>query len=394
MSKSAREFSALSHPFRLFFLLTGLYGLITVIAWISYLFGGLNLPVGWSAIHWHGHEMLFGLATAAIAGFLLTAMCNWTGAAPLQGIGLLGLAAIWLLGRVAMWTAAWWPSGLVALMDLLFLPIMAAYVLRVLLRHGNRKNLVMVAILIALSLANGLMHAGFINLQTHWLVLGEITAFNLITLMMVIIGGRIIPLFTKNWLKNNGRESEDVKSHTAIDALALVTTAALLPADFIAQTPAITGALAGIAAVAHFLRLSGWAGWKARHEPLLWVLHLGYGWIIFALALKSLAAFGLVAPAAWLHALGVGGMATLILGIMTRVSLGHTGRPLRLPRFAVVIYYAITLAAIVRVAAATQLIEYRTGLFIAAAGWSLAFAVFLIIYWPILNRPRVDGRAG
>ncbi len=394
MNTHPTHFAVLAHPFRLFFLLTGFYGLIAIATWMSYLFGGLPLPLGWSATHWHSHEMLFGLATAAIAGFLLTAMCNWTGAAPLQGLGLLQLAALWLLGRVAMWTADWWPVAVVAFIDMLFLPVMAAYVLRVLLRHNNRKNLVMVGILVALAIANGMMHAGFITLQPTWLSLGQLTAFNLLTLMMVIIGGRIIPLFTTNWLRNKGGNPDEVRSRSVIDRIALTSTLALIPADFFLLMPAFTGVIAGIAAIAHLLRLWGWSGWNARREPLLWILHLGYGWIIVALALKSAAAFALIAPTAWLHALGVGGMVTLILGIMTRVSLGHTGRALSLPRFAVIIYYAITLAAIARVGAALQLLDYRAGLFIAAAAWSLAFVMFLIIYWPILTRPRVDGRAG
>ena len=386
--------SLLAFPFRLFFLLTGIYGAITVLVWVSYLFGGIPLPVGWSPVHWHGHEMLFGLATAAIAGFLLTAMCNWTGAAPLRGAGLLGLATLWIAGRVMMWTASWWPLWLVALIDLLFLPVMAAYVSTVLLRYGNKRNLVLAGILIVLAVANALMHWGFITNSITWLMAGELLAFNLITLMMVIIGGRIIPLFTMNWLRNNGGVAEDVKSNAAIDRIALVATGLMLPADLLSNIPWLSGAIAGAAASAHLLRLIGWSGWKAAREPLLWILHLGYAWIILALFLKCAAAFELIAPTAWLHALGVGGMGTLILGIMTRVALGHTGRPLKLPKFGVAIYLAITLAAIARVATALQFVNYRWGLLIAAVSWSLAFVLFVFIYWPILGRPRVDGKPG
>ena len=392
MNKS--RFALFNFPFRLFFLLTGLYGVVTVGAWMSYLFGGLALPLGWSSVHWHAHEMLFGLTSAAIAGFLLTAMCNWTGAPPLRGSALLGLACLWLAGRVMMWTASWWPAGWVAVVDLLFLPWMAIYVARVLLAHGNKRNLIMVAILLLLTLANGMMHAGFMTGSGFWLTLGQLTAFNLITLMMVVIGGRIIPLFTINWLRNTGGDIAAVAPSARLDRVALITTALLVPADWLMGFPWITGFLAMVAGVLHGARLATWGGWKTGREPLLWILHLGYVWIVVALLLKGAAAFNLVAASVWQHALGVGAMGTLILGIMTRVALGHTGRSLALPPFGVLIYLVITLGALSRVLTAVHVMDYRVGLSIAAIGWTLAFSLFVLIYWPILSRPRADGRPG
>ena len=388
------RFALFNFPFRLFFLLTGLYGVVTVGAWMSYLFGGLALPLGWSSVHWHAHEMLFGLTSAAIAGFLLTAMCNWTGAPPLRGSALLGLACLWLAGRVMMWTASWWPAGWIAVVDLLFLPWMAIYVARVLLAHGNKRNLIMVAILLLLTLANGMMHAGFMTGSGFWLTLGQLTAFNLITLMMVVIGGRIIPLFTINWLRNNGGDIAAVAPSARLDRVTLITTALLVPADWLIGFPWITGFLAAIAGVLHGARLVTWGGRKTGREPLLWILHLGYAWIVVALLLKGAAAFNLVAASVWQHTLGVGAMGTLILGIMTRVALGHTGRSLALPPFGVLIYLAITLGALSRVLTAVHVMDYRVGLSIAAIGWTLAFSLFVLIYWPILSRPRADGRPG
>lgn len=384
----------LAHPFRPFFLLTGAYGVVTVIAWISFLFGGILLPVGWSPLHWHSHEMLFGLIPTAIAGFLLTAMCNWTGAAPLRGKGLFMLIAIWGAGRVAMWTASWWPVEMVATIDLLFLPAMTVYITGVLLRHGNKRNLPIAGILLLLSLANLMMHIGFVTGAPVWLQRGELMALGLIMLMMIVIGGRIIPLFTTNWLRNHGDQAGAVTSFVMLDRAAIIATLLIIPTDFITGTPWLTGVMALIAGALNALRLLGWSGWRAAREPLLWILHLGYGWIVLALLLKSVAAFNLVAPTAWQHALGVGAMGTLILGVMTRVALGHTGRSLTLPRFGIVIYVAITIAALTRVLTALQLLDYRVGLFVAAIGWSLAFGAFTLIYWPILTRPRVDGRPG
>jgi len=384
----------LAHPFRSFFLLTGAYGTVTVIAWMSILFGGVSLPLGWSPLYWHSHEMLFGLIPTAITGFLLTAMCNWTGATPLRGKGLFLLITIWLAGRVVMWTANWWPVAIVAAIDMLFLPVTAIYMTRVLLQHGNKRNLPIAAILLLLSLANLMMHIGFITGDSHWLQRGELMALGLITLMMIVIGGRIIPLFTANWLRNQTNHVDTVKSFVVLDRAAIIATILLIPLDFFINIPWLTGALALIAGILNALRLMGWSGWRTVREPLLWILHLGYGWIIVALLLKSAAAFNLAAPTAWQHALGVGAMGTLILGVMTRVALGHTGRPLSLPKFAITIYIAITMAAFARVLAALQLLDYRIGLLVAATTWSLAFGIFVLIYWPILTRPRADGRSG
>ncbi|WP_062065288.1 NnrS family protein [Cellvibrio sp. OA-2007] len=394
MNHSFPASALLAHPFRPFFLLAGLYGVITIAAWIGFLFGGLSLPLGWSPVHWHSHEMLFGLIPLAIAGFLLTAVCNWTGAAPLHGKALAALIALWFAGRAAMWTASWWPVAVVAAIDLLFMPVMAIYMTRVLLQHGNTRNLPIAAILILLSLANLFMHIGFIATNPLWLQRGELMALGLITLMMIVIGGRIIPLFTANWLRNQGMQADAIKSFSLLDRAAIIATLLLIPLDFFSGLPWLTGIAALSAGVLNTLRLLGWSGWRTAREPLLWILHLGYGWIVVALLLKSAAAFNLIAPTAWQHALGVGAMGTLILGVMTRVALGHTGRPLSLPRFGVVIYLAISTAALARVLAAVQLLDYRTGLFTAAFCWSLAFGVFTLIYWPILTRPRADGRPG
>lgn len=410
MKKHPLDIPILAIAFRPFFLLTGLYGVVVVLAWMSYLFGGLPLPLGWSALHWHSHEMILGLSSAAIAGFILTAMCNWTGAKPLRNLGLLALLLIWLAGRIPMWTAHWLPTGTAAVADMLFLPCLAAYVLYVLVQHGNTRNLVLVAIIALLCIANAMMHGGFISQQTAWLLRGELLAMNLITLMMIVIGGRIIPLFTANWLRSHGGSAEAVRTSNTFDRATIIVTALVIPVDLFATGTFATGtfstdqvgiywpALSGIVALAaaglNAARLIGWSGWQARREPLLWILHIAYAWIAVALLLKGLAAFALIPASVWQHAWGIGGMATLVLAVMTRVALGHSGRPMTLPKFGIIIYLAISLAAVSRVLAALQWLDYRTGLFLAAAGWLVAFAAFTLIYWPILSRPRADGRPG
>ena len=383
----------LAYPFRPFFLLTGVYGAVLVLVWIGILFGHVRLPLAIAATQWHGHEMIFGLVPAAIAGFLLTALTAWTGALPLRGPGLLALVLLWLAGRVAMWLSGLLPLWLVALVDLAFLPAMAIYVTRVLLAFGNRRNTLLVVMLGLLTVANALMHASFLG----WLSIGrldEVLALNLITVIVVVIAGRITPAFTGNWLRLNGGDPARVHQSATLDKLTVAATVAMVPADLVTGWPAVGGAVALLAAFANGLRLSGWGGIHALREPLLWVLHLGYAFLVVALFLKGLTPFvdGLM-DTAWLHALGVGAIGILILGVMTRVSLGHTGRPLKLPRGAVLIYFAIVLSALGRLWAALGG-DYRGGLMVAAVAWAVAFALFTVLYWPVLSRPRVDGRPG
>ncbi len=379
-----------SYPFRVFFLATALYGIAVVIAWMSYLFGGIPLPLGWTSLHWHSHEMLYGFTSAAIAGFILTAVCNWTGAPPLKGGKLLALVGLWLAGRLSLWTASWLPAGTAMLIDGLFFPILALYLLQLLLRHGNQRNLVLVAILLLLGMGNLAMHWGFLTGKTAWLVQGEQLAFGLITLIMIVIGGRIIPAFSRNWLRQRGGNEGAVKSSNRTDAITLILSAAVIPVDVWLGSGTVAALVILAAAAANAWRLWSWSGWLTRAEPLLWILHLGYAWIIAGLLLKGMAALNLIAPSVWQHALGVGAMGTLILGVMTRVALGHTGRALTLPTFGVIIYLAISIAALSRVLAALGWINYSFGLMLAASGWTLAFALFLLLYWPILTRPRIS----
>lgn len=381
-----------AYPFRIFFLLVGLYGFAVVFAWMALLFGGMQLPVGWSPLHWHSHEMLFGFTSAAIAGFILTAICNWTGAPPLQGIRLGILVGVWILGRAVMWLSGGLPLLLVAIVDMAFLVVLAGLVLQILIRHGNRRNLPLAGTILLLALANLFMHIGFGINDPVWLGLGENLAMGLVALIMLVIGGRIIPLFTGNWLRNQGKNVTP-KSWPMVDRAAILFTVMLIPAAWI-NYPELSGWLALLAAVFNGWRLLGWKGWHILREPLLWVLHIGYAWIVIAFLLKGLSAFGIVAPAAWQHALGVGAMGTLILGIMTRVALGHTGRPFKLPALAWLIYVGISVAAVSRVAAALGWFDYRLGLMIAASGWCFAMGLFVVSYWAILTQPRVDGRPG
>lgn len=384
----------LAYPFRPFFLLTGLYGALLVAAWVAFLFAGLPLSLGISAPAWHGHEMLLGMVPAAIAGFLLTAMCNWTGAAPLRGGGLLALLLLWLAGRVVMWLSGTLPLWLVSVVDLAFLPALALYAGQVLLRHGNRRNLMLAGMLGGLAAANLAFHLGFNSLWASGQIVGELVALDLIAVIMIVIGGRITPAFTANWLRMQGRDPNVVARSEALDRAAMWSALAMVPADLVLGAPWLGALLALAAALINGWRLLRWRGWHAADEPLLWVLHLGLAWVVVALLLKAATPWAGLAPSVWMHAMGVGAMGTLILGVMTRVAMGHTGRPLRLLPGAVLIYYAVSLAALARLAAALGLIDYRLPVVTAAIGWVLACILFVGLYWPVLSSPRADGRPG
>ncbi|MDW5375618.1 NnrS family protein [Halomonas sp. HP20-15] len=384
----------LAFAFRPFFLLTAFYAAALVAAWVAFLFGGLPLPLGVNPSQWHAHELLFGMVPAAIAGFLLTAMCNWTGASPLHGGGLLALVLLWLAGRVVMWLSGWLPLWLVAAVDLVFLPVMAAYVARVLLRHGNYRNLVLVVLLALLTGANLLMHLGFSGLWPSGGRLGEVLALDLIAVIMVVIGGRITPAFTANWLRMQGRDPAQVRRSEALDRAAFWGTLVMMPADLTMTLPVLASAMALFAALINAWRLYSWRGWKASQEPLVWILHLALSWVVVALVLKAMTPWLELPPGVWMHAMGAGAGGTLILGVMTRVAMGHTGRPMQLPRLAIWIYVAIIAAGLARVVAAFIPQLTYSALIGSALAWVVAFMLFVLVYWPILSRPRADGRPG
>lgn len=385
----------LRYAFRPFFLLTGIYAILLIVAWVGFLAAGWPLPPTWSALSWHSHEMLYGWVPAAIAGFVLTAITNWTPARPLQGSGLLLLILLWLAGRLSMWFAGFLPAWWVAGVDLAFLPVLATYVAATLRRHGNRRNLILVAVMLVLAAGNLLMHLGAATANTRLLTLGQLQGFDLITLLMLVIGGRIIPAFSANWLRARGANPDRVKQFKAVDLLALGSVILLLPLSWSGAPVWLQGGIALLAAAANLVRLWGWAGWQVRAEPLLSILHLAYGATALALLLRGLSAFNTLVPAsAWQHLLGVGGIATLILGVMTRVALGHTGRPLQLPPFALWSYGAMVMATLLRLAVALHWLDFQVGIVLAAANWVLAFSLFILAYWPILTQPRADGRVG
>ncbi|AKS42934.1 NnrS family protein [Wenzhouxiangella marina] len=383
-----------AYPFRIFFLAAAGYAIVALPAWLTVIIGGLPLNGSIPALNWHAHEMLFGFTGAAIAGFLLTAMCNWTGAAPLEGRRLMLLFLCWLAGRMAMWLSSALPEAVVALIDLSFPAIVTVYAGRIIIAAGSRRNLVLVAVLAVFCLCNAGFHLGLLTDRIGLVIASERAALLLVVILITVIGGRITPAFSRNWLQRQARSSHSVRAWAWLDRSTIGSLLALVIALFAFGSSPLTGALACAAALFQSARLLAWSGWSTAREPLLWILHLGQVFIPLGLGLMAAAMLGLAIPAtAWAHALGTA-VAIMILGVMTRVALGHTGRPLTLPTGGVALYAAAIAAMLLRLAVALGWLPWRGGLLVSGLLWMLAFLGFVLIYWPILSRPRVDGRLG
>jgi uncharacterized protein involved in response to NO len=277
--------------------------------------------------------MLFGFVGAAVAGFLLTAVPSWTGTAPVTGARLAALAALWVGGRVASLPP--FASSLLAVAaDLAFFPALGALLALPLAKAGKLRNAVFLVLLAALAAANLMIRLEWLGASVETARPGLLLAVGIVLLMVTVIGGRIIPAFTQNAL----RLDPPIAPRPALDRLTILVTALMIPADLVLPESAWAAAAAGIAAILHAVRLFGWRTKATLGQPLLWVLHLGYAWIPVALAMKAAQWPGIAWGADWLHALTVGAFATMIMAVMSRAALGHTGRALTAPRPMVAAY--------------------------------------------------------
>ncbi|NMT62149.1 NnrS family protein [Marinobacter orientalis] len=374
------------YPFRIFFLSMTVLAILAIPVWILQVSGAIQLPLAMPGLFWHQHEMLFGFLSAAIAGFLLTAVCVWTQTERTHGLRLVLLWGVWLAGRLLLAFGAGLPDWLVHGVNLAFLPlVMLDAGWRV--WHAKQKRQLMILVVLGLL---WLMQIGFvIRLDPAFSYGALIMAMALIS----IIGGRITPAFSAGWLRQRGQDATRVKMIPALDMAALFSMI-LLMASLVSGWQTVTAILAITAAVLMLVRLAGWKGWLFRKEPLLWVLHLSILWVPVALLLLAGSLLAGWPTNAWTHAAGTGAVGCLILGVIARVSLGHTGRPLVLPAGMVAAFWMIQLAALVRVVTAFDVIPWHAGVGASSLLWMLAFAVFLARYTRILASPRPDGKEG
>jgi len=377
----------LSYAFRPFFLINGIFAILGVSAWIMTLHAkGLQGVT----LLWHNHEMLIGFAMAAVAGFSLTAVANWTGRPAITGAALGWLILSWLAGRTAMLFSGWLPVNLVFLLDMLFPVLLGVLLGREIIGGRSKRNYPLVGIMIVIIALNGLYHFGV----NQWLPGSERLAIYLlihtILLLVAIIAGRIVPNFTANWLRKQGQDRLPLDSDIIRRIALLLTILVGLSAGFIPLHP-LTGVLAFAAALFHGLRLSRWRGVATISNPLLFVLHTAYAWLPIGYFLLGCAVFGWVfTPTSALHALTMGAIGSIVLAVTTRVALGHTGRPLKASRATVLAYWIFMLAVLIRVFGPLTGFDYLMIMDLSALGWMLAFTIFCWVYWPILSRPRAD----
>ena len=378
--RSWSDLAVFSQGFRPFFLLAGIWAIIALNLWIHAYAGLIDLPTRFDALTWHSHEMLFGYAAAVLAGFLLTAIPNWTGRLPLQGRPLAALVLFWIIGRLAVGFSTALPPVLVAVLDLAFLKVLLLFVLREILAGKNWRNLPLPAALIVLILASALVHAG----QAGWIadadIYGTRLALAVFAVMITLIGGRVVPSFTRNWLAK-AKITTLPAPFGPFDKLALLVAVIALLGWTLAPESRPVGYLCLLAAAIHALRLTRWQGHRTGREPLLLVLHLGYGWIPVSLALLGTTA---LAPAylpasVGIHALTAGAIATMTLAVMTRAIRGHTGRELTSDLFNTLVFVIITFAALTRLVAPYLADHYMNALMVSAALWELAFLGFVVL---------------
>jgi uncharacterized protein involved in response to NO len=373
--------------FRPFFLAAGVFAVLLMALWLLVLRGSLDLGA-LSPQVWHGHEMLFGFAVAVIAGFLLTAAQNWTGIPMRAGPPLAARFLLWLAGRLGFLVPSL-PVEWVALVDLAFLPAVALVLAVPIIKARQLNNAPFPVMLLVLTAANALVHLDALG-WTDTAALGLHLATYVVVTMMVMMGGRVIPSFTDNKLHTRARRWR------TIEILAPVATVSALLAALVAPYSLVTALFAAIAATVHGIRLAGWYTHKFWSVPLLWILHLGYAWIALGFALLALSAAGIsTAAVSSLHAFTAGGIGVLTQGMMARVSLGHTGRVLEPASLMTRAFVAINLAALLRVVLPLLFPGvYAQSMTAAGLLWMAAFGLFVVVYAPMLLRPRVDGKPG
>lgn len=382
----ARGFALFNLGFRPFYLLAALFAALAIPAWLALLRGapwnGAVAPLAW-----HQHEMVFGFALAVIAGFLLTAGRVWTGRQTPEGFALAAIALHWVAARILM--AAGTPLS-AALVDGAFPFVLAIVMARSILGAGNRRNYFVPALLAALGVANLLFHLEQAQGLGAAAGMPMRVALYLVLFLVVVMAGRVVPAFTASALPQAG-----VRLQPRLDRVALALTFAAF-ALAAAQAPALLLApVAFLAALLHALRQAGWKPFATASRPILWILHLSHAWIPAGFVLLGLAALGMLPQAVALHAFGLGVLGGMVIGMITRTALGHTGRALAAGRAEIACFILVHAAALTRVLAGVLAGEPARQLVLASAAlWSAAFLLYAIVYAPRLARPRVDGRPG
>lgn len=378
--------------FRPFYLVAGIYALLALPIWIASYTGALHWGGHMQGMYWHIHEMIFGFAPAVIAGFLLTAVRNWTGLPTPSGVKLAALVGLWVAARVLNLTG---PSLLAIVLDVAFLPALGLSIALPIWRSNNRRNIKILGVLTVLALANLVWHLASLGvIMPYFMNVSYITAIDILTVLMAIVGGRVIPAFTANAIPGSKPRHIKWLEVVALGSLVLIVLADVVSA-WHTMPPRLWFVLLAVAALAHLARLSLWQPLKTRNNALMLMLPMAYLWIPISLVLRAAAQFGDLSPAASTHALTIGAMASLMMAMMTRSALGHSGRVLAASWVEISVFWLLQATAVIRVGATLlPMVFYRNAMFVSALFWTLAFAIFVVGYWKILTQARVDGKPG
>lgn len=383
---TAPTFALWEMGFRPFYLLASLFAAMSIPLWVTQYAGYLPAPYLPGAL-WHGYEMLFGYTTAVIAGFLLTAVRTWSGHSTPTRLPLAGLVLLWLAGRIVIFM----PYPVAAMILNASFPLAVAIAIAMpLIKAANRRNYFAVVLLIFMASASSMFQLTTVG-TVAWL--GYISlqfGLDLVLLIVVVIAGRVVPMFT-----NNGIPGTKATRNSYVEKTALAGVIFLLIADILQPAPQFVALIAGATAAVHAARLFLWQPWRTIRTPLVWILHAAYAWVIAYLVLRGLVSNGLVPTSVAIHTLTVGAIGSMTIGMMARTSRGHTGHPLQTGKIEMICFLLVQCAAIIRLAGGIFLGEwYVTSVLTAGVCWSGAFVLFLARYWSILVHPRIDGKPG
>jgi uncharacterized protein involved in response to NO len=387
-----RRRMAASHPFlrggfRPFFFSGPAWAVIALALWIGALTGLFTLPTAIEPLFWHRHEMLYGFVGAVIGGFLLTAIPNWTGRLPIAGGPLAALFGLWIAARLALLFSGVTGIWLAAILDPGFFLVLGLLAAREVLEANNR-NVPVVGMVLLFGTADAVDYLAITGVLPNPDI-GWQLGLSIVVLLISLIGGRIIPSFTRNWMAKHGIRQGLPSQPGKFDLLVIAATALGLVAWLTGPSGAPIGVLLVAAGLLQAVRWVRWKGYRTLADPMVVVLHVGYVWIPIGLVLLGCSLMGMVPRSAAIHALTAGAMATMILAVMTRASLGHTARELKAGPATVLLYALVTIGALLRVAASLKLIDYNFGIEVAGLAWGGAFLLFVIAYAPVLWQPRL-----
>ncbi|NOQ35153.1 MAG: NnrS family protein [Methylococcaceae bacterium] len=376
--------------FRAFFALAGLSALALIALWTSIFDGSLEMDNYYPSLYWHGHEMLLGYATAVISGFLLTAVKNWTGKQTIQGDSLAMLCLLWLYGRIVPFYSELLPDFIIAAIDFAFLPALIICVFKPIAEVDKPKMLLFPTLLSVMVLGNALIHAEVLGFAENTATFGINLVVTTIIMMIMVIAGRVFPFFTERALSG-----VLIIRNPLFDGLAIASALCVFILLLMNVTGTTLAVAAIVAVITNIMRIGGWYVHRIWFLPLLWVLYIGYGWIILGFILTALSAYNVISPTLAIHAFTVGGIGVLTLGMMARVSLGHTGRALRVSNAIALAFVLINVASLFRVLMPFLLPDwYANMVYFSTLCWLAAFSLFILVYTPILTAVREDGKEG